>query len=71
MIHSSWGVPKFFSAGTNSGRILKYEGKDANNVPTFSLYRDSSGNAPTKTWDYNRAYTNAWRIQLGVKYYFN
>ena len=71
MIHSSWGVPKFFSDGTNNGRILKYEGKDANNVPTFSLYRDSNGNAPTKTWDYNRAYTNAWRIQLGLKYYFN
>jgi len=71
MIHSSWGVPKYFSAGANNGRILKYEGKDANNVPTFSLYRDSSGNAPTQTWDYNRAYGNAWRIQFGVKYYFN
>ena len=71
LLHSSWGVPKFFSAETNNGRILKYEGKDANNVPTFSLYRDKSGVAPKKTWDYNRAYDNAWRIQLGVKYYFN
>ena len=71
MLHSSWGVPKFFSAETNNGRILKYEGRDANNVPSFSLYRDSNGNAPKKTWDYNRAYDNAWRIQLGVKYYFN
>lgn len=71
LLHSSWGVPKFFSAETNNGRILKYEGKDANNVPTFSLYRDKNGVAPKKTWDYNRAYDNAWRIQLGVKYYFN
>ena len=70
LLHSSWGVPKFFSAETNNGRILKYEGKDANNVPTFSLYRNN-GVAPKKTWDYNRAYDNAWRIQLGVKYYFN
>ena len=69
MIHSSWGVPKNM-VPANSGRILKYEGKDANNVPTFSLYR-SNGEAPTKTWDYNRAYSAAWRIQLGVKYYFN
>ncbi|MDO4185523.1 MAG: carboxypeptidase regulatory-like domain-containing protein [Bacteroidales bacterium] len=71
LLHSSWGVPKFFSAETNNGRILKYEGKDANNVPTFSLYRDKNGVAPKKSWDYNRAYDNAWRIQLGVKYYFN
>ena len=70
MIHSSWGVPKNM-VPANSGRILKYEGKGDNNVPTFSLYRDKDGNAPTKTWDYNRAYNAAWRVQLGLKYYFN
>jgi hypothetical protein len=55
----------------NSGAILKYEGKNEANQPTFSLYRDANGNAPTKTWEYNRAWSQAWRIQFGVKYYFN
>ena len=70
MIHSSWGVAKNMSPA-NSGAILKYEGKNEANQPTFSLYRDANGNAPTKTWEYNRAWSQAWRIQFGVKYYFN
>ena len=71
LLHSSWGVPKYFDANVNNGRFLKYEGKDANNVPYFSLYRNNKGVAPTTSWTANKAYGNAWRIQLGVKYYFN
>ena len=70
LFHSSWGVAKNMSPA-NSGAILKYEGKNEANQPTFSLYRDANGNAPTKTWEYNRAWSQAWRIQFGVKYYFN
>ena len=55
----------------NKGAILKYEGKNEANQPTFSLYRDKAGNAPTKTWEYDRNWNQAWRIQFGVKYYFN
>ncbi|MCR4766134.1 MAG: carboxypeptidase regulatory-like domain-containing protein [Bacteroidaceae bacterium] len=70
LIHSSWGVAKIMTPA-NNGAILKYEGKNDANQPTFSLYRDAYGEAPTKTWEYNRAWNQTWRIQLGVKYYFN
>ena len=70
LINSTWGVAKSMTPA-NNGAILKYEGKNESNQPTFSLYRDANGNAPTKTWEYNRAWDQAWRIQFGVKYYFN
>ena len=70
LINSNWGVEKNMTPA-NNGALLKYEGKNEANQPTFSLYRDSSGKAPTKTWEYNRAWNQAWRIQFGVKYYFN
>ena len=70
LINSNWGVAKNMTPA-NNGAILKYEGKNESNQPTFSLYRDSKGNAPTQTWEYNRAWGQAWRIQFGVKYYFN
>ncbi|MBQ8008527.1 MAG: TonB-dependent receptor [Bacteroidaceae bacterium] len=70
LINSTWGVAKSMTPA-NNGAILKYEGKNESNQPTFSLYRDAKGEAPTKTWEYNRAWGQAWRIQFGVKYYFN
>ncbi len=70
LFNSKWGVEKNMSS-CNNGRILKYDGRDANNVPYFSLYRDSEGNAPTKTWEFNRNYSQCWQMQIGVKYYFN
>ena len=70
LINSNWGVVKNMNA-INKGAILKYEGKNEANQPTFSLYRDKAGNAPTKTWEYDRNWNQAWRIQFGVKYYFN
>lgn len=70
LINSKWGVSKNM-ANSNSGRILKYEGKDANNVPMFSLWRDKDGNAPTKTFSYNKNYNECWKLQVGVRYIFN
>ena len=70
LFNSNWGVEKIMTPA-NNGAVLKYEGKNEANQPTFSLYRDANGNAPTKTWEYNRAWDQAWRIQFGVKYYFN
>ena len=70
LFNSKWGVEKNMSV-CNNGRFLHYDGRDANNVPYFSLYRDSEGNAPTKTWEFNRNYDQCWRMQIGVKYYFN
>jgi hypothetical protein len=54
----------------DGGRLLKVN-KVVDGVPYFTLYRDADGNAPTKTWEYNRDLNQAWRIQFGVKYYFN
>ena len=70
LFNSKWGVEKNMSV-CNNGRFLHYDGRDANNVPYFSLYRDSEGNAPTKTWEFNRNYSQCWQMQIGVKYYFN
>ena len=70
LFNSTWGVRKNMNS-CNSGRILKYEGRDAQNRPTFSMWRDSNGNAPTQTYTYNRYYDECWRLQVGVRYIFN
>lgn len=69
MIHSSWGVPKNMNAA-NNGQLLKVAGKE-DGQPVFSIYRDSNGEAPKTAWEYDRAYGHAWRLQFGLKYYFN
>lgn len=70
LFNSKWGVRKTM-ANSNSGRILRYEGRDANNVPTFSMYRDGNGVAPTETYSYNHDYNECWSLQVGVRYIFN
>ena len=70
LFNSKWGVEKNMSS-CNNGRILKYDGRDANNTPYFSLWKDSDGNAPVNTWEFNRNYNQCWQLQIGVKYYFN
>jgi len=70
MLNSKWGVYKNMAA-SNNGRILKYEGKDANNVPTFSMWKDSNGNYPTKTYDTFLDYGQCWSLQVGIRYIFN
>ena len=70
LFNSKWGVEKNMSS-CNNGRILKYDGRDANNTPYFSLWKDSDGNAPVNTWEFNRDYNQCWQLQIGVKYYFN
>ena len=70
LFNSKWGVRKTM-ANSNYGRILKYEGRDANNVPTFSMYRDGNGVAPTETYSYNHNYDECWSLQVGVRYIFN
>lgn len=70
MLKSSWGVPKN-AAACNYGRILKYEGVDSQNTPIFSMYRDSNGQYPTKSYDTLYDYSNCWSLQIGLKYFFN
>lgn len=70
LLNSKWGVAKNL-ADSNNGRILKYEGKDENNTPIFSLYRNSAGEAPTESWSYIKNYNQCWKLQLGIRYTFN
>ena len=69
MIHSSWGIPKSTSP-SNGGRILKYEGRDENRTPIFSMYK-VNGEYPTQTFETLKDYSNCWKLQIGVKYIFN
>ena len=69
LFNSHWGVAKNMSA-CNYGAILKYAGKNAENKPTYTLYRDSDGKAATETWDYNRATSQCWQLQFGARYSF-
>lgn len=73
MLNSEWGVGTNMSS-SNNGQILKYEGKDENNVPSFSTVKikDSQGNLiyPTKTYTTNYSYYECWRLQIGVRYFF-
>jgi hypothetical protein len=68
LLNSKWGVVKNDNV-SNRGKILRYEGKDANNVPTFSFVK-VGGEYLTQTYDYNYNFNQTWRLQVGVKYSF-
>lgn len=68
MLYSEWGVAKNMSV-SNSGKILRYEGKDANNVPSFSFPK-VRGDYPVDSFDYNYYYGQTWQLQIGAKYSF-
>jgi hypothetical protein len=70
LLNSTWGVGKNMAA-SNYGQILKYTGKDAGNVPTFSMEKDSKGNYLSQTFSTNYNYSQCWFLQLGVRYIFN
>ena len=69
LLNSHWGIPKNAQV-CNYGQILKYEGVDAQNTPIFSMNK-VNGKYPTKTFDTNTSYSNCWKIQVGLKYFFN
>ena len=69
MLNSKWGIPQNAQI-SNYGKILKYEGVDDSNKPVFSMYK-VNGEYPTKTYDTNMSYSNCWKLQLGIKYFFN
>ncbi len=70
LLNSHWGVPENSSV-SNNGRILKYEGMDGQKRPIFSMWKDSNGKYPTRTYDTYMSYTNCWSLQVGLKYFFN
>jgi len=69
LLNSEWGVYKNMAA-SNYGAILKYEGKDASNVPKYSMVQ-VNGAYPTKTYDYYKDLGQCWRLQIGLRYIFN
>jgi hypothetical protein len=69
MINSEWGVSKnMFSA--NNGQILRYEGMDENNVPSFSMAVDDDGNFLKETFSTNYTFRECWSLQIGARYFF-
>lgn len=70
LINSKWGIGKTLTP-SNGARILKYEGKDEQNTPIFSMYKDKEGNVPTQTWDTYQDYSQCWKLQVGIRYIFN
>ena len=69
LINSEWGVTKNMEKA-NNGRILKYEGKDAANVPSYSMVKNSNGEYLKETYSTYYNYNQTWRLQLGVRYFF-
>lgn len=71
LLNDKWGVPKNNMSVSNNGAILRYEGMDNARVPSFSFAKDGDGNYITETFTTDTHYSNAWRLQLGLKYIFN
>ena len=69
IFNSSWGVTKVMNPALNEGRILKFEGVDADGYATFSTPKDV--NANTKTWTPYHAVGQCWYASVGIKYIFN
>lgn len=76
LLSSKWGVEKTMSSCFN-GQVLKVD-KVVDGVPSFSMNRTLDANkqpiADTyskKTWEFNHNYNQCWKLQIGLKYYFN
>lgn len=69
LLNSEWGVEKNMF-NSNNGQILTYEGKDANNVPGFSMVKDGDGNYLSETYSTYYNYNQCWQLQVGIRYTF-
>ncbi len=69
IFNSNWGVAKYMNPDLNDGRILKYEGVDADGYATFSTAKAYSGN--TQTWRKSVSIGQCWYASVGIKYMFN
>ena len=69
LFNSNWGVSKIMNTSLNSGKILKYEGVDAEGYPTFSTPAAVSGN--TNVWQKSISIGQCWYASVGIKYMFN
>lgn len=69
LLNSNWGVYKNMAV-SNNGAILRYEGSDANNVPSFSMVQVDSA-YPTETYSPYLSINQCWMLQVGLRYIFN
>ena len=74
LFNSRWGVAQNMTNSCNGGALLRITNMtDVKNgaQPIFSMNANPDGTPITQTWDYNHSYGQCWRLQVGVKYYFN
>jgi len=69
LLNSNWGVYKNMAV-SNNGAILRYEGRDVSNVPSFSMVQ-VDGAYPTETYSSYLDINQCWRLQIGLRYIFN
>ncbi len=69
LLNSKWGVYSNNNI-SNQGAILKYEGKDENNVPSFSMVK-TGDEYPVKSYSHYTHLSQIWRLQVGLRYIFN
>ena len=69
LFNSSWGVSKYMNSALGEGRILKYEGVDAEGYATFSTAK--AYGADTQTFVPYHAIGQCWYASIGLKYMFN
>ncbi len=70
LFNSSWGVPKVPQQASNNLRVLKYEGVNAQNQPTYSMLKNANGEYYSKSYDFSYNNSYCWQMQIGVKYIF-
>ncbi|MFH0841422.1 MAG: TonB-dependent receptor [Bacteroidota bacterium] len=69
LLNSNWGVNKNMAV-SNNGAILRYAGRDVNDVPSFSMVQ-VDGAYPTETYSPYLNISQVWRLQIGLRYIFN
>ena len=69
IFNSSWGVYKYMNPDLGEGRILKYEGYDADGFATFSTPKAVNGDV--EIWKKYHGLGNCWYASVGIKYMFN
>ena len=69
LFNSSWGVIKYLNPDITDGRLLKYEGLDAEGYGVFSTSKAVSGSL--QTFVPLHAIGQCWYASVGIKYMFN
>ena len=65
LLNSHWGIPQYSGNETYTIAPLKYEGVNESGAPIYSM------NKITDSYQVYNKYTNCWKMQIGIKYFFN